>query len=142
MSHLPLLSQGGDGAVQSPASGDLKARVLAAWFLELFEAVMIWKLGWSSCQGNLHCALQLFTCLENIPPVCQQHESEVLTHFLSWQDPDRLLTGEADGYVSGQIYYDVFKARGNSAAVSIIVMGIPAIAMFLTGMSSVTANAR
>lgn len=58
------------------------------------------------------------------------------------QDPANLLAGEADGYVSGQIYHDVFKARGNSTAVPVVVMGIPAIAMFLTGMSSVTANAR
>ena len=62
--------------------------------------------------------------------------------LLCLQDPGNLLTGEADGYVSGQIFYDVFKARGNSTAVPVVVMGIPAIAMFLTGMSSVTANSR
>ncbi|KAK9865548.1 hypothetical protein WJX84_006827 [Apatococcus fuscideae] len=65
-----------------------------------------------------------------------------LSLLFSVQDPDDLLTGEADGYVSGQIIYDVFKRRCNSAAVPVVIMGIPAIAMFLTGMSSVTANSR
>ena len=58
------------------------------------------------------------------------------------QDPAGLLTGEADGYVSSQIIYDVFKARGNATWVPVFIIGIPAVAMFLTGVSSVTANSR
>ena len=58
------------------------------------------------------------------------------------QDPSNLLTGEADGYVSSQIIFDVFKARGNATAVPVFIIGIPAAAMFFTGVSSVTANSR
>ena len=37
------------------------------------------------------------------------------------QDPAKLFDGEAGGYVSSQIIYDVFKGRGNVTAVPIVV---------------------
>lgn len=40
------------------------------------------------------------------------------------------------------LQYDVFKARGNATAVPVFIIGIPAAAMFFTGVSSVTANSR
>ena len=40
------------------------------------------------------------------------------------------------------VQYDVFKARGNATAVPVFIIGIPAAAMFFTGVSSVTANSR
>ena len=58
------------------------------------------------------------------------------------QDPSKLLTGEAGGYASSQIIYDLFKARGNATWVPVFIIGIPAAAMFFTGVSSVTANSR
>ena len=44
--------------------------------------------------------------------------SSVIQHLLcfAWQDPAALLTGNAQGYPVGQIFYDVFKVRAFSLA--------------------------
>ncbi|KAK9801877.1 hypothetical protein WJX73_006005 [Symbiochloris irregularis] len=65
-----------------------------------------------------------------------------LSLLFSTQNPEDLFDGEAGGYVSSQIIFDIFKGRGNSTAVPVVIIGIPATAMFLTGVSSITANSR
>lgn len=58
------------------------------------------------------------------------------------QDPTTLLTGEAGGYVAGQIFFDAFQARFGVGTGGVVLMGIPAVAMFLCTMASITSNSR
>ena len=58
------------------------------------------------------------------------------------QDPAHLFTGQAHGYVVGQIYYDAFQARYGSATGAVAVMGIPLVAAFFCGSLSVASSSR
>lgn len=58
------------------------------------------------------------------------------------QDPDTLLTGEANGYPVGQIFHDAFKARFGSGTGGIVLMMIPLVTTFNSGVLSLTTNAR
>lgn len=58
------------------------------------------------------------------------------------QKGDDLDNGTAGGYVAGQIFFDAFEARFGSGGGGVITLFIPAISMFLCGMSSITSNSR
>ncbi len=58
------------------------------------------------------------------------------------QDPANLFTGQAHGYVVGQIYYDAFQARYRSATGAVAIMGIPLVAAFFCGSLSVASSSR
>ncbi|CAL5221654.1 g3881 [Coccomyxa viridis] len=60
----------------------------------------------------------------------------------SIQDTSDLTTGSANGYISGQIYYDAFLARFGTGTGGVVALGVPMIAMFFAGGSSVTSNSR
>lgn len=74
----------------------------------------------------------------------------MLTCHLHMQNPDDILflndastaDGSANQYVSGQIFFDAFKGRYGHGGGGVVAMGIPMIAMFLCGMSSITSNSR
>ncbi|BDA43078.1 Amino-acid permease BAT1 [Coccomyxa sp. Obi] len=66
----------------------------------------------------------------------------ILALLFSIQDPDNLTTGNANGYISGQIFYDAFNGRYGTGSGGVVAMGIPLIAMFFCGASSVTSNSR
>ncbi|CAK0780294.1 hypothetical protein CVIRNUC_005001 [Coccomyxa viridis] len=66
----------------------------------------------------------------------------IMALLFSIQDPTDLATGNANGYMIGQIYYDAFNARFGTGTGGIVAMGIPMIAMFFCGGSSVTSNSR
>ena len=46
----------------------------------------------------------------------------VMTAACASQDPDNLLTGEAQGYAAAQIFYDVFKVRSMSLIVNQVLL--------------------
>ena len=56
--------------------------------------------------------------------------------------PDNILSGPANGYYVGQIIWDIFQAKYSHGGGAIVMMGIPMIAMFFCGMSSVISNSR
>ena len=58
------------------------------------------------------------------------------------QDTSDLLTGSANGYYVGQIFYDAFQGRFHHGGGGIVLLGIPMFAMFFCGMSSVISNSR
>ena len=58
------------------------------------------------------------------------------------QDPTDLFTGNANGYISGQIFYDVFQARYGSGQGGVVAMGIPLIGALGCGALSVASNSR
>ncbi|CAL5228608.1 g11771 [Coccomyxa viridis] len=66
----------------------------------------------------------------------------VLALMFSVQDPGNLLTGNANGYVGGQIYFDAFNARFGSGIGGIIALGVPTVAAFCCGAMSVASNSR
>ncbi|CAL8461962.1 g1493 [Coccomyxa elongata] len=66
----------------------------------------------------------------------------ILALLFSIQDVDTLNTGRANGYVSGQIYYDVVMARYGDVRIAVAIMALPAMAMFFCGASCVTSNSR
>ncbi|KAK9806449.1 hypothetical protein WJX73_008244 [Symbiochloris irregularis] len=66
----------------------------------------------------------------------------LLALLFSIQDGATLDNGTAGGYVAGQIFYDAFNARFESGGGGVIALFIPAISMFLCGMSSITSNSR
>lgn len=74
----------------------------------------------------------------------------VLALVFSIQNPADLFTGNpntapygnANGYITGQIYYDAFYARFGSGVGGIIAMGIPLIGNFCAASNSVASNSR
>ena len=62
--------------------------------------------------------------------------------FSAMQDATDLLTGNANGYISGQIFYDVFQARYGSGQGGVVAMGIPLIGALGCGALSVASNSR
>lgn len=66
----------------------------------------------------------------------------ILALMFSVQDPGNLLTGNANGYVGGQIYFDAFNARFGSGTGGIVAFGIPTVAAFCCGAMSVASNSR
>lgn len=56
--------------------------------------------------------------------------------------PENIVSGPANGYYVGQIFWDIFQARYGHGGGAIVLMGIPMIAMFFAGMSTVTSNSR
>ncbi|KAK9915256.1 hypothetical protein WJX75_006770 [Coccomyxa subellipsoidea] len=66
----------------------------------------------------------------------------ILALLFSIQDVANLTAGNANGYTSGQIFYDAFYARYGTGTGAVVAMGIPLIAMFFCGASSVTSNSR
>ena len=62
--------------------------------------------------------------------------------FSAMQDPTDLFTGNANGYISGQIFYDVFQARYGSGQGGVVAMGIPLIGALGCGALSVASNSR
>lgn len=56
--------------------------------------------------------------------------------------PENILSGPANGYYVGQIFWDVFEAKYSHGGGAIVMMGIPMIGMFFCGMSSVISNSR
>eukprot|EP00891_Asterochloris_glomerata_P002201 jgi/Astpho2/2201/Aster-03190 len=66
----------------------------------------------------------------------------LLSLTFSIQDPSTVADGTANGYITGQIFFDAFQARYGHGGGGIVLMGIPAIAMFFCGMSSLASNSR
>ncbi|CAL5222699.1 g5101 [Coccomyxa viridis] len=66
----------------------------------------------------------------------------VLVLLFCIQDPDNLLTGEAQGYAAAQIFYDVFKGRFGNGAGGIVLLGIPLLSFFNGTVISMGTNAR
>eukprot|EP00891_Asterochloris_glomerata_P001109 jgi/Astpho2/1109/e_gw1.00020.5.1_t len=66
----------------------------------------------------------------------------LLAITFSIQDASTFTTGTANGYLTGQIFFDAFQGRFGHGGGGIVLMGIPAIAMFCCGMSSLTSNSR
>ncbi|EIE25071.1 amino acid transporter [Coccomyxa subellipsoidea C-169] len=66
----------------------------------------------------------------------------VIALLFSVQNVEDLNTGKANGYVSGQIYYDVVMARFGDPRIAVGIMALPAMAMFFCGASCVTSNSR
>ena len=53
-----------------------------------------------------------------------------------------LLTGQAGGFTIAQIFVDIFVARFNSSTGATIALGIPLVAIFLGGTSSMLVSTR
>ncbi|DBB05374.1 TPA: hypothetical protein ACH3X3_010590 [Trebouxia sp. C0006] len=66
----------------------------------------------------------------------------ILAITFSIQDTSDQLTGSANGYYVGQIFYDAFQGRFHHGGGGIVLLGIPMFAMFFCGMSSVISNSR
>ncbi|EIE25067.1 amino acid transporter [Coccomyxa subellipsoidea C-169] len=58
------------------------------------------------------------------------------------QDPENLMLGPANGYVVGQIFYDIFQGRFGSVTTAIVLLAIPLIAIFNTTVMCLFTAAR
>ncbi|EIE25063.1 amino acid transporter [Coccomyxa subellipsoidea C-169] len=58
------------------------------------------------------------------------------------QDPDTVLTGNAQGYIVGQIFNDVFQGRFGNGTGGVVLLGIPLMVIFNTAVMSMITNAR
>ncbi|KAK9908694.1 hypothetical protein WJX75_001534 [Coccomyxa subellipsoidea] len=68
--------------------------------------------------------------------------SYMLTLLFCIQDPSMVMTGNAQGYPVGQIFYDAFKARFGSGTGGIIMMIVPLVTTFNSSVLSLVTNAR
>ncbi|KAK9902676.1 hypothetical protein WJX75_002307 [Coccomyxa subellipsoidea] len=66
----------------------------------------------------------------------------VLALLFSIQDVDNLLTGDANGYLVGQIYSDVLKARYGTNIGGLCLLAIPTVALINATALSLSSNAR
>ncbi|KAK9902829.1 hypothetical protein WJX75_007746 [Coccomyxa subellipsoidea] len=66
----------------------------------------------------------------------------VLALLFSIQDVNGLLTGDANGYLVGQIFSDVFKARYGTNIGGVCLLAIPLVCIFNSTTLSLSSNAR
>ena len=85
----------------------------------------------------------------SFPGFCWWGSRKHKTWLLVWlvdhcclQDTSDLVTGSANGYYVGQVFFDAFEGRFHHGGGGIVLMGIPMFAMFFCGMSSVISNSR
>ena len=57
-------------------------------------------------------------------------------------DTVQLLSGQAGGFTIAQIFLDIFEARYNSSTGAIVALGVPLIAIYLGGASSMLVSTR
>ncbi|KAK9909174.1 hypothetical protein WJX75_008248 [Coccomyxa subellipsoidea] len=68
--------------------------------------------------------------------------SYLLVLLFCIQDPSTVMTGDAQGYPVGQIFYDAFKARFGSGTGGIVLMMTPLVSMFCATVLFLATNSR